>query len=74
MSKTNISFEEKVRGTGKKPDSNDYNVIFRTRAAFYWIKGDRTEELKILEEAAKNKTAVKITCDGITREIFEVKE
>ena len=74
MSKASISFEEKVRGIGKKEDSNDYNVVFKTRAAFYWIKGDKEKELKILEKAGKNKTTVKIICDGITREIFEVRE
>ncbi len=67
-----ISFEEKVRGIGKRKDNDNYNVIFRTRAAFYWIKPDRDRELKILAEAAKSGSSVKITCDGITREIFDV--
>jgi len=67
-----ITFEEKVRGIGKRKDNDNYNVIFRTRAAFYWIKPDRDRELKILAEAAKSGAPVKITCDGITREIFDV--
>jgi|GEM_PF-1231851 len=69
---TKISFKERVRGIAKQKDSENFSVVFRTRAAFYWIQGNKANEIKLLEDSARNNSAVNITCNAITREILEV--
>ncbi|OQA17201.1 MAG: hypothetical protein BWY64_02206 [bacterium ADurb.Bin363] len=73
MSNPIITFEEIVRGIGKKQDNDDYNVIFRTKAAFYWIKKEKEDELRILADSAKSNSVLTIKCDALSREILEVK-
>jgi hypothetical protein len=68
-----MTFEEKVRNIGKRQGSEDYNVIFSLKAAIYWIKNEKDAEIQILSDSAKTGSPVKITCDGLTREILEVK-
>jgi hypothetical protein len=67
-----LNFSEKVKAIGKKKDVDLFDVIFKTRAAFYWIKADRGEEITLLQDSAKNNSPVNITCHALTREILEV--